>query len=670
MRKLSGALMIILLIITAACSNKDEPTAEERFTKYINLWQDQKFEEMYDMTAASSKEHYTKEEAVDRFKKIYQDFSIKDVEVTFEQKEEEEEEDKEKTEETIPFKVSMTSVAGDIEFDYEATLTKEEREADGETKENWYVNWNPGFIFPEIAEGQEVGLSTKNPVRGEIYDRNGNGLVINAEFLNIGVIPEQLGEEEAEMKQKISELLDMAVEDIDKKLSAGWVQKNPGQFVPLKKIPADEKERIEKLVAMEPVSTQATTGRDYPYGEAAAHLTGYIRQVTAEDLEELDDEKYHANSMIGHGGLEGKMEDTLSGSPGVTIYAKSEEGTTTIAETPVEHGEDVHLTIDAELQKKIYQSYEGKAGAAAAIHPTTGETLALVSSPAIDPNLRVYGTTKELDDTGQPSLNRSMYTFAPGSTIKPVTAAIALSNGVIAPEETIDINGKTWAKEDGSWGNYEISRVTEFNGPVDVTNALIRSDNIFFARTALKMEQETFRAGLESFGFNQEIPIEYPVYNSQISNEDTFSDDLLMANTAYGQGQMEMSLIHLATAYTPFFNEGNLLKPTIVKGENTREIWKEGVTDPQYNDVIKNALRQVVAHEAGTARAANISGTSLSGKTGTAELKRTKDEEGKENGWFVVYPTENTDILLAMMKENAKSGDVVKQAAGLFRNME
>ncbi|MFG6121505.1 penicillin-binding transpeptidase domain-containing protein [Thalassobacillus sp. B23F22_16] len=671
MKKLTVLLLLVLLTVAlAACNNEEEPTAEERFMEYITLWEDGKFEEMYEMMSASSKEEFSKEEAVERFEKIYQDVGIEELKVDFEQNEEEEEDAEDETEKTIPFQASMNSVAGENEFDYEATWIKEEREVDSETEENWYVNWNPGFIFPEIAEGQGVGITSVPAERGEIFDRNGNGLAINDDFIEFGVVPGQLGEEEEETKEELAELLDMSVEAIDQKLDAGWVQED--SFVPLKKIPAEEKERIEAIAEVEATTSRDATGRYYPYGEAAAHLTGYIRQVTAEDLEKLDDDKYNSNSVIGHGGLEAEFEETLSGKPGVEVYAVDEETDerTTIAETEVEHGEDIELTVDADVQEKVYQSYDGEGGATAAINPTTGETLALVSSPAIDPNLRVYGTNQDIGDELDPSLNRAMHTFAPGSVVKPITAAIAMTNGAIESEETMDINGKTWSKDDGSWGSYEISRVTEFNGPVDVTNALIRSDNIFFARTALKMEPETFRSGLEDFGFDEEIPYDYPLYNSQISNEDTFRDDLLMANTAYGQGQMEMSVLHLATAYTPFFNEGNLLKPAIVQSENTPDVWKENVTDPEYNDVIKNALRQVVAHEAGTARAANIDGKALAGKTGTAELKRTKEEEGLENGWFVVYPSENTDILLAMMKEDAKSGDVVEQAADLFRNME
>lgn len=671
MKKYISTLVLLLLFMLSACQQENEPTAEERFADYTKLWEEKKFEQMYAMLAEPSKEEFGKEEAVQRFKNIYDDLGIENVKVSFAKKEEEEK-NQNKKETTIPFKVTMDSIAGEISFNYEAKLLKEEREEEGA---NWYVDWNQGFIFPQIKDGQGIGVATTKPERGEIFDRNGKGLAINAEFREIGVVPQGFGEKEAETKKQIAELLNMTVEQIDNALSAGWVK--PDSYVPLKKIPAKEEEKISKLTSLPPVTTKETTGRYYPYGKAAAHLTGHIDKITAEDLEEMDAEKYNANSMIGRKGLELVFEKKLSGTPGAKIYAKNENGENTlIAQKEVVHGEDVNLTIDAELQKKLHESYQKKAGTATAINPKTGEALALVSYPAYDPNNYTYGFDPELhkklqENTLQPLLNRFSKTYAPGSVIKPVTAGILLTSGTIDPQETMKIDGLQWAKEDGSWGNYKITRVSESEGPVDITNAMIRSDNIFFARAAIRMKPEEFRNGLANFGFSQEIPFEYPIQASQISNEDTFRDDLLVANTAYGQGELEMSLLHLAISYTPLFNEGNLLDPSLVKTEEAKAVWKENATDPQYNDLIKNALREVVVNPKGTARAADIDDVKLSGKTGTAELKRTLDEKGEENGWFVTYPTDNPELLVAMMVENVEEGssEVVEQAAGVFQDI-
>jgi penicillin-binding protein 3 len=191
---------------------------------------------------------------------------------------------------------------------------------------------------------------------------------------------------------------------------------------------------------------------------------------------------------------------------------------------------------------------------------------------------------------------------------------------------------------------------------VDLENALITSDNIYFAMTAVDTGAENFKKGLESFGFDEELDYAFPTKASSISN-DGLNSETLLADSGYGQGQVLMSPLHLAAAYTPFLNEGNLIKPTLLKSKAAEPtVWHEDVLPAEGANAITEGLRGVVEDERGSAHRPAVDGLTIAGKTGTAELKQSKDDEnGKENGWFVAYDYDNQDMLISMMIEDVKN---------------
>lgn len=640
-------------MLLAACSN-DEVSPNERFDTYVTNWQDKNFSKMYDMITEKAKSAYPTEQYVDRYKDIYTDIQVSDLTIAYEKLDEKAVEKAfEEGKATYPFSVEMNTIAGSITFEYEAQLIQQ-----GEDEEkNWYVQWNPGFIFPAMKDGGEVDILTEQPKRGEILDRNRNPLAINDTVYEIGIIPGKLGDSPEKKKQEIASILGMDVETINQKLSADWVK--PDLFVPITKVPTT-KENLDKLWATGAVTNKEVTGRVYPYGEAAAHLVGYISQVTAEDLEKSENESLSANDMIGKRGLEQLYDERLRGEEGIKIIVTQEgKDEVVLAEKPVKDGENIIITINAELQKKIYQSYEGKSGTTAAIDPKTGEALALVSSPAFDPNDFVYGIAPsklaELQNNPKkPLINKFAATFVPGSVIKPITASIGLQSGMIDPNEGIEIDGLTWSPG-SEFGNYEIRRVSGSDGPVDLEDALIRSDNIYFAMKTLEMGSETFVNGLQNFGFGEQIPFAYPIETSTVSTSGKLNDKVLLANSGYGQGEMQISALHLTAAYTPFLNAGNMIKPVLLMDKEKGQVWKENLITENQAAIIRESLRKVVTSPVGTANYAQEADFPISGKTGTAELKKSKDvKSGQENGWFVAYPTESQDILIAMMIEHTE----------------
>ncbi len=659
--------MIFCVLIISAC-NKD-PLPEERFEGFIKDWESQDFEKVYDQFSADVKETVKKDEFVERFGKIYSDIGVNELKVNFD-KPEEEMKPNDKGEVSFTYDLSMETVAGPIEFSEQTTLVLEEK--DDEKK--WAIRWEPSMFFPDMEEGDGIGLEFSYPKRGEILDRNGVKLAENGLVYEIGLVPQDLGENKAATIAKVAELLELTPESIEKKLNASWVQ--PDYFVPITKLSLQEQELATKVTQLDGVLSKKVESRVYPFKEATAHLIGYIGNVTAEDLKELEEKGYTANDVVGKKGLEMVLEDRLRGEKGAKVYIRRAdgEGKVTLAEKDVKDGETITLAIDIDVQLTTYDQLGGNAGAAAAIHPLTGETLALVSSPSFDPNAFVLGLSAEEwnrlnEDPLKPLLNRFGATYAPGSTFKPVTAGIALENKVITPETTIDIKGKQWQK-DSSWGGYSITRVSDPGKPVNLRDAFVYSDNIYFAQAALGIGGEEFEEELKKYGFGEPFPFEYPLYESKVSNKG-LNTEILTADTGYGQGQLEMSPVHLAISYTPLLNSGNLLKPKLILDESDKAFWKENVITPETAQLILNDLIQVVEDPKGTARDAKIEGIRLAGKTGTAELKTSKEEDGKENGFFVAVNTENPSLLVAMLIEDVKNGshDVTPKVKAVFESV-
>ena len=476
MKKAIIFIMLAVAILLTGCNKDDIVTPEDRLKDYVEHWNNGDYQAMYEMLA----NEVPKEEFVDRYEKIYSDLEVEELEVSFspQEKGEEEPEWEEIEEMTFPLSVSMTTLAGSVEFEREITMVKEMKTVEEEEQIDWAVQWDAGFIFPELANGGSVRIRSTEPTRGQIFDRNGKGLAINGDIYELAVVPERFTENEAKEKEQIAEALDISVEDIENALGQSWVQ--PDYVVPLKVVPTlDDNGLAEAVEDIPPLTYQMVTGRVYPLGEKAAHLVGYIAPMNAEKWEEVDQSIYSENDVIGYRGLEQLFEEDLRGERGVTITVEAEgQEPIVIAEKEVRNGRDITLTIDGDIQARIFDEMNGEPGTAAAIHPQTGEALALVSSPSFNPNAFLYGLSAEQwqewqEDPNNPLLNRFAATYAPGSAFKPITSAIGLKNDSIDPQEELTIEGLTWSKE--GWGNYEVRRVSQSsNGKVELTTALVR----------------------------------------------------------------------------------------------------------------------------------------------------------------------------------------------------
>ena len=669
-----GMAAITVAVCVAGMFKKEDvwKTPEELLVEYMNHIPAQEYEQMYAMLHIEASGNVSQEDFIKRNSAIYEGIEIQNMAVEIIAYDEEQL--------TVTYQTSFDTVAGEISFEKSAFFL--------EGEDGYKLVWDNSLIFPNLASTDKVRVSTTQANRGEILDRNGRVLAGKGTASSVGIVPGKL-ENREEAIAKIAELLETTSEVIEKKLSAQWVKDD--SFVPIKTIPRveeiellkvepdedvlKEKERHESLLAIPGVMISDVEVREYPLGEAAAHLVGYVQSVTAEDLEEHAGEGYTANSVIGRSGMEGLFEKELKGQNGCRIYIVNSEGKEKeeLACILVQHGQDIKLTIDASLQIALYEQFQEDKSCSVAMNPYTGEVLALVSTPSYDNNDFIMGLSSEQwialnDDEDKPMYNRFRQVWCPGSTFKPVTAAVGLESGAIDPNEDYGNVGLSWQK-DASWGSYYVTTLHAYE-PVILENALIYSDNIYFAKAALKIGYEEMESSLTQLGFNAELPFEIKMAKSQYSNSESIETEIQLADSGYGQGHVLVNPLHLACIYSAFCNEGNIIKPYLVyQNEVSAEYWISGAFSSETASRVLEGTKKVVNDSHGTGYAAHRDDIVLAGKTGTAEIKASKDDtSGTELGWFAVFTAEETverPILIISMVEDVKgrggSGYVVKK---------
>lgn len=667
------AVFVVVICIMGTLAIKSKwKTPQELLLQYMDYIPNQEYEKMYAMLDTDASGSISQEDFIKRNSAIYEGIELQNMTVEILEYDEEHR--------LVTYQTSFDTVAGNIQFENEALFV--------EGKDEYKLVWDDSIIFPNLSYSDKVRVSTIQAERGEILDRNGRVLAGKGTASSVGIVPGKI-ENRTEAIAKIAELLEITPEVIEKKLSANWIKED--SFVPIKTIPRveeielmkiepdeevlKEKERHEKLLEISGVMITNVDVREYPLGEAAAHLIGYVQSVTAEDLEEHSGEGYTANSVIGRIGMEGLFESELKGQNGCRIYIVDSEGKEKeeLASIPVQPGKDIQLTIDADLQISLYEQFKEDKSCSVAMNPYTGEVLALVSTPSYNNNDFIMGLSDEQwtslnEDENKPMYNRFRQVWCPGSTFKPITAAIGLESGAIDPKEDYGNVGLSWQK-DASWGSYYVTTLHAYE-PVILENALIYSDNIYFAKAALKIGAEEMERSLDRFGFNEDLPFEIKMSQSQYSNTDSIETEIQLADSGYGQGQILINPLHMACIYLAFCNEGNIVKPYLTyRQDTTTQYWiKEAFSQGTASQVLEG-LKKVINDPNGTGYAAHRDDILLAGKTGTAEIKTTKeDTSGTELGWFAIFtPEKSTEnpILIISMTEDVKgrggSGYVVEK---------
>lgn len=693
-----GAVTIALTLIIAGIGTvmwlraknlSKLPTPKDNFDKYILSWEKNEYSDMYKYLSESTKNSLPQKDFEDINKNIYEAISANNLKVVPQYPVNV---DYSKINEIhVPFSASVDTVAGEVKYSYEAVLTKEDLFKTKSTytkfkdfvmgkNYDWFVTWNIKMVFPQLDDGDKMTIDYPKELkakRGDIKDRNGKVLATNGTVFQIGVEKGRFKEDKS-VEAQLGQILGISADQIAKALNSSWAK--PQTFIPLVTVLKEETDKLNQSLAIQGVLKSEKSMRIYPGKEATAHLIGYMGAITQEEIEKYKDQNYSKEDLIGKTGLEYVFEKRLRGKNGLAINVVDANGTkkATLAQKAQEDGENIQLTIDTDLQRTIYEQFKTDAGSAAALNPKTGEVLALVSTPAYDPNAILAGMSQSdwnalNNDPKQPMNNKFSKVYAPGSTFKAVTAAIGLKTGKLVPDKLENITGKAW-QPSTYWGKYFVTRVTDPGRAENLMDAFVYSDNIYFAKAALNVGKDDFLKEAKNFGIGEAMNFPFPMQQSQIANDGKISNDIQLADSGYGQGQVLMNPLHEALIYSVFVNKGNLVNPVLEMKDksDTPKLWHEKIISEDSANIVLNGLTQVIANPSGTGHAAQIPNISLAGKTGTAELKQSQtDTTGKEIGWFSIMNTDNPRLVLTMMVDDVKdrggSHYIVPKAQEIFK---
>ena len=617
-------LVIFLIIILLVCAGiyiiiyMNQTEASICIKEYFEKLNNKDYEGMYNDVITD----LSKEEFLARIKNIYEGIEAKDINITVLANVEDE---NNADIINVTYNTSMETVAGNMNYLNTTKVIKEE--------EKYKVMWNSSVIFPDLKEEYKIRVEDLKSTRGTIYDRNDIAIAKDGTAYSVGVVPGKI--ENKEKLAELANLLGISENNIKDAIEADYVTDDT--FVPLRKISKDEQELKNKLLSIKGVLITDVNLRVYPFKESTSILTGYIQDG------------------IGKTGLEYVYNDRLKGIDGKEIYIVDENNdkVKTLLKKNVENGEDIKITIDVKLQQELYNKFKDDKGAHISMNYNTGEILALVSTPSYDANKIILGLTDEewnnmQNDINKPMYNRYLSAYVPGSSLKPIIGVIGLKGNYFSKDDDFGESGTKW-QNDSSWGNLYVTTLTTYQGPANLRNALIYSDNIYFAKAALKIGKNNLQNGLDEFGFNDKIDF---VQDIPISTYGEMDSDSAIANSGYGQDKLLVNPIHMGMMYSCFANGGNMVMPCLEYTET--KYYKQHVISEEISNVIKDDLIQVV--EVGTGKDSKIDGKILAGKTGTAEIKQNQnDETGTEIGWFNCFD-ENGLLIISMVEDVKEKG--------------
>jgi len=550
--------------------------------------------------------------------------------------------------------------------------------------------------FTDLSKGNRVRLEPLPPIRGLIYDRNGNLLAENLPSYQLEMVPEGV----PDVDSTLDRLVDLGlvnVDDLDRIRSDIRRQQRFRPTALRYRLTDEEVARFAVIRQHFPgVDVQARLIRNYPYADAAVHALGYVGSVSQADLEHLDAANYAGTTHTGKIGVERSEEDALHGSVGYRQSLVNAEGRILqeLERTPPLPGKDITLTLDLELQLAAESAMAGHRGALVAIDPANGHVLALVSVPGYDPNLFSVGISSDeyralRDDRDTPLFNRALRgVYPPGSTIKPVVGLAGLNQGAITPWQRVfcighyTLPGSSHRYRDWKKGGH---------GSVALRDAIAQSCDVYFYELATKLGIDNMQQFMGEFGLGALTGIDIPSEKagtlpsrdwkrarfSRREDQVWYPGETVI--TGIGQGYMETTPLQLAHMTATIAAHGKRFRPMLVASRNdpaTGEVETVEpqplppviVSDPSYWDQIVEDMTAVVNGERGTARRIGMDAPyRIAGKTGTAQVfSIAQDEEYdaeeteerlRHHALFIAFaPAEAPRIALAVVVENGGSG--------------
>ena len=472
----------------------------------------------------------------------------------------------------------------------------------------------------------------------------------------------------------LSDAIGMEREEFDKRMTHVYGQEGSctlAQFYP-DDITADQMEALKQIPTIHVATENFGSARYYPYGSTLSHILGYVGSASQSDIEQLNDGReasdglYTEDSIVGKSGIERLYETTLRGKDGYYYFIRSSDGQNkrTLFKKDKEDGLDVNLTIDLELQQyteKLMELVifgEETTGAVIVMNPKTGAIDAIASYPDFDLN-KVTRSEKGyyaslLEDERRPLISRAVDgSYPPGSTFKAFVAAAALEQNVVNENYifTGNIVNDYWTPTGyGRWIWPAIKRTRVFNRtePNNMTNAMLHSDNIYFADIALKIGEERFISYMEKLGLGSKLPFELGSGRSQVIGKNSEMNYKMLADSGYGQGEVLSTPLQLATMFCAFANNGDIPTPYITDSlfqtvgveyscvqKTTPSAWiPNAISSNVVNRIVPMLEGVMDPDKNGTGRSLRVTDYTIAGKTGTAEFDTAKN---RAISWFIGY---------------------------------
>jgi penicillin-binding protein 2 len=559
----------------------------------------------------------------------------------------------------------------------------------------FYLQAFQGSMYRSLAEGNKLRTQYILAPRGLLLDRYGKTIVSNQPSFELIAVTADFPKDKVEFDGRLTQVA--AVLGLDASELALTVSNlTPDSFAAQTLVQNITKDQalilIAKAVDLKGFVVQDNPIRDYKDPLAFAHLTGYTGKINSSELGEREDQNYLLNDYIGKNGVELQYESYLRGIAGKRQAEVDAAGSfqKTLAEVPAIHGHNVKLNIDYELQKVIYDSLTNvlsrlrtKKAAAVATNPKTGEVLALVSLPGFDSNMFARGIkgveySLLLNDSNNPLLNRVISgTYPPGSTIKPVMAMAALSEGVVKPETKILDNGVIRV---GAFNYYGYER--EGLGMMDVYNAIARSSDIYFytvgggnSATGFQgLGPEKIASWFRKFGMGSSLGIDMPNEKSGLVPDPEWKERVkkeqwFLGNTYHesiGQGDVLTTPLQVNHWTQVIANNGKMMRPYLLKEisdndggvleQGQPQVMSENVFDPNFIKIVQEGMRQTVL--IGSGRSLLNVGVEVAGKTGTAQFD-ARDLNLTHAWWTSYAPFNDPEIAFTVLVEAGGEGHAV-----------
>ena len=632
-----GISACVLLMVSVFFVFNQGKSNEQVVTEYFELLKKKNYKQMYQMLNSKTVYTPTQKYFVEKYKEFYEEIDAKNIQIKI----------LDEQDNVIEYLIYIDTLAGRITYRNKVGVKNEQ------------IQFNKELIMDGYTDGCKIKITTYNPEkRGRILDRNGKVLAEDGKGYSVGLVKGKLNGEND--YGQIAQYLETDVETLQKKMSASWI--NDDSFVPIKTVSeATKNDLINKnILGINGVKISTVSIRTYPYDKVASHIVGYVQNVNAEDLKKHKNEGYNSTSVIGRSGIEAAYEEKLRGitSGKIDLVDKNDKVIKELCHKEVKMSpQDITLTIDIDLQQSLYNEYQNDKSASVALNPKTGEVLALVSTPSYSNNDFVLGLSTDKwnalnNDVNQPLMSRYKQTYTPGSSMKPITAAIGLETKAIDPDK--DLGAKDKWQKDSSWGNYYVTTL-HAPSPNNLKNAITYSDNVYFARSALTIGKDNLFKYYKNLKIGKKVTFELALNKSQYINKNQKVSDQLIADSGYGQGQILINPLQLASIYSAFVNNGSIYQPHIVQGQT--KTWIKNVFSKETTKIIKEDLINAIADENGTGHAIYHDNVILAGKTGTAEIKQSQsDTTGTELGWFTVMTIdEKQPILMTTVVEDVKN---------------